>query len=135
MALKEKPISQQALSNTEDSGLMNRLLPPGWAEPDGDGGCHSNGTLPIPVDHDCVQYGGLVADVGGKQTVATILATIMLNLSSLSLPGWARPEGEGGHHGDGTLPIPVDRDRVQYGGVVADVGASSVTVTTTVRLT
>ena len=39
------------------------------------------------------------------------------------LPGWARPEGEGGHHGNGTLPNPIDRDRMQFGvggrGVVA----------------
>ena len=110
MALKEKPNSQQALSNTEDGRLTNCSLPPGWAEPDGDGGCHSNDTLPIPIDHDHVQYGGLVADVGGKQTVTAILATIVSNPSSLSLPGWARPEGEGGHHGDGTLLNLIDRD-------------------------
>ena len=43
-----------------------------------------------------------------------------------SLPGSIEPEEEGdrGHHDDGTLPSPVDRNRVRYGGVV-DVGGES----------
>ena len=105
----------------------NHLLPPRWAKPEGDGGHHSDGTLPIPVDCNHVWYGRVVTDVGCKHIVTTILATVMPNLSLSSLPGWARPEGEGGCHGDGILPNPINHNcmQLQFGvggrGVIAAV--------------
>ena len=52
--------------------------------------------------------------VGWSQMLGASRLSLPSWLPSL-LPGWARPEGEGGHHGDGTLPNPIDRDCMQFG--------------------
>ena len=80
MALKEKNISKWGLSNPGDGGLTNcspASSLPGLIKPEeeGDRRHHDDGTLPSPVNHNHVWYGG-VADVGGESAVAPNLPPI-----------------------------------------------------------